>query len=82
MRWRVEHLDAPLRRRALTEEALEDPAGDPHAALIWPQDHGELRGISLIIPASIFRELEEQHLLTSYAKEQNVLIAFSSVEGG
>jgi hypothetical protein len=59
---KVERLDAPLGRRALIEEALEDPAGDPHGALIRPQDHGELDGISLIIPASVFRELKEQHL--------------------
>jgi hypothetical protein len=50
----VERLDAPLGRRALIEEALEDPAGDPHGALVWAQDHGELHGISLIIPASVF----------------------------
>jgi hypothetical protein len=33
----VERLDAPLRRWALIEEALEDPAGDPHGALIRPR---------------------------------------------
>jgi hypothetical protein len=47
--------------RTLIEEALEDPAGDPHGALIGTQDDAELDGVAVLVPASIFRELEEQH---------------------
>jgi hypothetical protein len=39
---KVERLHAPLWRRALIEEALEDPPADPDSALVGSEDDAEL----------------------------------------
>ena len=64
----MERLDAPLRRRPLIEEALENAARNPHRALIGTEDDREFEGIAVVIPACILWELEEQHCLTSLRK--------------
>jgi hypothetical protein len=40
----VERLNAPFGRRALIEEALEDPATDPNGTHVWAHAHRELDG--------------------------------------
>ena len=57
----VERFHAPLGRRRLIEEMLEDPAGDPHRPFVEAEDHAELDGVAFVIPAGVFWELEEQH---------------------
>ena len=49
----VERLHAPLWRRALIQEALEDPPTDPEGALIRTEDCAEFHGIPVVVPSSI-----------------------------
>jgi hypothetical protein len=72
----MKRLHAPLRCRALIEEPLEDTAGDLHGALVGTEDNAKFDAIPLVAPSAVFWELEKQHLLTSWGKEQNVPIMF------
>jgi hypothetical protein len=45
---KVECLDAPLGRRTLIEEPLEDPTSDPDTALIGTEDDAEFDGVALM----------------------------------
>ena len=58
----VECLQAPLRRRALIEKSLENPARDPDRALIGAEDHRELDAVALVIPGRVFGKLRKTAL--------------------
>jgi hypothetical protein len=57
----MECLHAPLGRRALIEQPLEDAPANARGALIGPQDHTELDAIAMVIPSGVFSEFEKQH---------------------
>src|SRR4051812_32703252 len=57
----VERPHAPLRRRALIQEVLEDPPTDPGGALTRTENCAEFHGIAVVVPSSIVGKLEKQH---------------------
>ena len=57
----MERLHAPLGRRALIEQPLEEAPANPRGALIWAQDDGELDTIAVVVPSGVFGKLEKQH---------------------
>ena len=65
----MERLDAPLRRRTLIEEPLEDATRYPDRAFVGAENQGELDAVALVIPGRVFAKLEKQFCLTLRRKE-------------
>jgi len=72
----MERLDAPLRRRTLIEQPLEDAARYPDRAFVGAENHGELDAVALVIPGRVFGKLEKSALPDLRRKEQIVPVMF------
>jgi hypothetical protein len=57
----MERFQAPLGRRRLIEEMLEDAPADPHGALVLAEQYAEFDGRAVRVPARIFGEAEKDH---------------------